>query len=71
MTDDQFYEYMDMIEAGKDSKRAVEALRKRSGLVKKPPKEFTGWLKDNKERVKKWTNKPYWYQDNPGMVKVR
>ena len=71
MTDDQFYEYMDMIEAGKDSKRAVEALRKRSGLVKKLPKEFTGWLKDNKDRVKKWTNKPYWYQDNPGMVKVR
>lgn len=71
MTDEIFDEYLALIASGKDSKRAVDALRRKSGLIKKPPAEFRTWIKDNRKRVSGWKNKPFWMVDNPGLVKLR
>lgn len=69
MTREQLNEYQRMIAQGRDSERAVAALRRRSGVLKEPPAAFGTWVRDNKERVKGWANKPYWMLDNPKVVK--
>ncbi len=37
--------------------------------ITKPPALFKQFLSDNKQRIAKWKNKPYWLKDNPQFVK--
>lgn len=39
------------------------------GEVLATPKGFQKWIFDNKERVKNWASKPYWYTDNQQYIK--
>lgn len=39
-------------------------------LVKNPPTGFNKWIKDNKERIEGWNNKPYWVKGNPQYINV-
>lgn len=40
------------------------------GQILTTPKGFAKYLQDNKERINKWKNKPYWMRDNPQYVKA-
>lgn len=33
--------------------------------IAEPPASFVKYIRDNKERIKRWKNKPYWMRDNP------
>lgn len=36
--------------------------------VDKMPKEATAWIKKNADRIKGWSNTPYWVESNPDFV---
>jgi hypothetical protein len=38
-------------------------------LVSKPPKGFSKFLSDNRERIEGWSKKPYWMKDNKKYTK--
>lgn len=55
---EQMNEYNSMIMSGTDTKEAVEALRKRSGLITELPTQLTDYVKTGR------ANKMYWYTAN-------
>lgn len=58
MSDEEYSIYEDNILSGSNEK--VRSINN----VKAPPKLFTTWIRDNRERVEGWKNRPYWWQDN-------
>lgn len=60
---DEVIEYVKAQAAGKDVSNW-----KFKGEVKDMPKTFTGWMKDNAERVERMKSKPYFITDNEEWV---
>lgn len=64
MSPEQFAKYMKLIAQGKDTKSAVEAIRKEAGIISDVPDGFKTWVADNQKRVGGWKSQPYWVKDN-------
>lgn len=60
---EEVIEYVKAQAAGKDVSHW-----KFKGEIKEMPKVFTGWMKDNSERLEKMKSKPYFITDNEKMV---
>ena len=62
-SDEEFVEYIKARREGKDVSNW-----KFKSEVKDMPKGFTGWMKDNAERVERMKSKPYFIVDNEKMI---
>jgi hypothetical protein len=62
MSDEEYGKIEDQILAGEP----VSVPKKL--LVSKPPKGFTKFLTNNRERIEGWKSKPMWLKDNPKFV---
>ncbi len=51
-----------------DAVLAGEPIPSAAGQVIQTPAGFRDWVKDNKDRVSGWKNKPYWMRDNPDYI---
>lgn len=61
-SDKEFEKIEDAILAGQPVPKNI------AGTITKPPAELNKWVKENKDRVAGWKNKPYWMQDNKSFL---